>query len=306
MNVIGERLSGHTPISLCIVADVLAWVSRRDGVRPRARPLGDELRLVSVLSPSPELVSQAGALAAEHAARLGLRAPPLGQTTPFGVGVWLLVLALGFVDRPELMLSIVALCAPPSGAWDLILRDALVVRALEAELHEEVLEALRLHSPLSAVFERPAAGGEDAAMVLMDEVALSLDGRRMLVHAFARPTSSPLVWRFRASVMDRLRLRERGPLSLSFVLEVYEAAFVFHGDRIRAQRKGAEEELGRGKPDPKRLEEALAFAAYWGPLSRIRRANPEALRARVYLELEDVLEVCRLHRLSERRLGEAA
>lgn len=296
-----------SPSSIDLAADVMTWAASEGAPRPRGRARGGELGLRALSAPPPDLVARASALAARRAAKLGFRAPPLGQTAPFGVGPFVLAAAIGLANDRELADGLATACPPPTGAWDLVLRDALAARALEdAALEADLLDTLRARSPLTSVLDRPPAGAEDEAIVTLDELAAHPDGRRALVRAFSRPGAAPAVRRFRAFVMERLRLRERGPAGMDFVLEVYEAALVFHGEEMRAEIASAHAVVSRDEPDREGIDRALAVASFWGPLANVRRASPEVLRARVCLELDVVIEACRLHRAASRMVGEDA
>ncbi len=293
---------GRTSPAVAIAAEVITWVMSPGGARPRAKTPEGAMGFVELLSPPASLRSAATAAASIHSAKLGLGAPPLGDGRPMGPGGLVIAAAVGLADVQEvagaLALSAVAL----SGAWDLVLRDAIVRRALATSLDEDLAETLRQVSPLSAVLERPAKGCEDATIALLSRISGHGDGRRLVVKAFSRPGASRDVRRFRIDVMERLRTHEEK--SLDLVLEIYEASLVFHRERAMAEIAAAREVIaGRGDPDAK-LEDALAVAAWYGPLARIRRAHADLLRKRHGIDLEGMLEGTRLFQLGARLSGE--
>jgi len=284
-----------------LALEVLAWASGGLATRPQGRTDEAEIGLRALLSPPPALSEAASALASIHAARLGFSAPPLGDARPLGHGALVLAVAVGYAFAPPVALALLEVCPAAEGAWDLVLRDAIASRALACPLDGALIDALRVASPLSSALDRPAPGLEDASLETIDRLARQADGRRVVVHAFAEPRASSEARRFRAFVMERLRLM--GDFGRELVLDVYEAALVFHHERVMSEVADACAGLARASAG-NASEEALAVAAYFGPLARLRRASPEALRQRRYLELQALLEATRLHHLGYRLLGE--
>ncbi|TKD03185.1 hypothetical protein [Polyangium fumosum] len=295
--------AGRTSAATAIAAEVIAWASAPGGARPRKTPQG-EMGYPSLLAPPQRLRDAAAALAAIHAAKLGLRAPPLGDGRPLGPGGVVLAAAVGVVETKGVAEALAEACPELSGAWDLVLRDAICSRALATSIDADFADMLRARSPLTAALGRPAPGGEDETIATIAAIARHADGRRLVVQTFARPGAPREVRRFRAAAMERLRTGETSLLDL--VIEVYEAALVFHRERVIEEITAARAViLGRGDPEAK-IEDALAVAAFYGPLWRIRRAHAELLRTRHGLDLEGMLEGTRLFQLGARLAGEDA
>ncbi|MDI3285135.1 hypothetical protein [Polyangium sp. 15x6] len=296
------RTAGRIAPATAIAAEVIAWASARGGARPRGKaPLG-EMGFPSLLTPPEVVRSAAAALASIHAAKLGLRAPPLGDARPLGPGGVVLAAAVGLAESPSVAEALAEACPELSGAWDLVLRDAITSRALATSIDADLADMLRARSPLSAALGRPAPGGEDETIATIAALVRHPDGRRLVVQTFARPGAPRDVRRFRAAAMERLRTGDAGLLDL--VIEVYEAALVFHRERVIEEIAAARGVItGRGDPEAK-LEDALAVAAFYGPLGRIRRAHGELVRKRHGLDLEGMLEGTRLFQLGARFSGE--
>jgi hypothetical protein len=289
--------------ALSLAAEVIGWARGGSTSRPEGRAGEQEaLGLAALAKPSPELVEAAGALAARHAAKLGLRPPPLGDARPLGYGGLVLATAVGLAYAPALADAVASACPEEASAWDLVLRDAIVSCALGSPYEPDFLDTLRASSPLTAVLDRPAPGGEDEAIARIERLAEHPDGRRLVVFAFAKPAAPRAVRQFRAAALERLRLL--GDRGRELVLDVYEAAFVHHRASIAAEIAEARVALGRGDEDRGEIEDALATAGFYGPLARVRRASPDALRRRPHLDLDGILEATRLHRASSRLLGE--
>jgi hypothetical protein len=128
----------------------------------------------------------------------------------------------------------------------------------------------------------------------LDALRAAPDGPRLLCGLLAPPPSEREAWRWRARLLDRLRTGDE--TDRAFVLDVYEAAFLRHGEALRAATDGAAPALaGRA---PATLEDALAIAAWWAPLVALRRAWPDEVRAREGLDVDTMLEGVRLHGLA--------
>ncbi|MDC0746617.1 hypothetical protein [Polyangium mundeleinium] len=297
------RTAGRTSAAAAIAAEVISWASAPGGARPRKTP-GGEMGYPSLLTPPEPLRDAAAALASIHAAKLGLRAPPLGDGRPLGPGGVVLAAAVGLAETKGVAEALAEACPELSGAWDLVLRDAICARALATSIDADLADMLRARSPLTAALGRPAPGGEDETITTIAALARHADGKRLVVQTFARPGAPREVRRFRAAAMERLRTGETSLLDL--VIEVYEAGLVFHRERVIEEISAARAViLGRGDPEAK-IEDALAVAAFYGPLWRIRRAHAELLRTRHGLDLEGMLEGTRLFQLGARLAGEDA
>jgi hypothetical protein len=284
---------------------VLAWARRGQGAPPFTQPaaLVHAPRLDTLVAPPPEVIAEASALAATRAARLRWAAPPLGDATSPGPGGVLLAGVVAFAPAPPFALALADACPPPTGAWDLVLRDAVASPALAARLEEGVADALRAHSPLTAAFGRPAPGGGDQAFSLLDRLRAHPDGRRAIVSVFSAPGAPRTVRRFREGVMDRLRTGDEAGRDL--VLEIYEAALVHHRERTLGDAAAAFAALSGRSDGRVDLDDALAVAGWWGPLWAIRRAWPDALRKRQYLDVIGVIEGTRLFGLAQALTGGA-
>jgi hypothetical protein len=265
-------------------------------------------RLEELLSAPAPAAEEATALAATRAARLCWRAPPLGDATPPGPGGVLLAAAGAFAASPPLALALVEACPPPTGTWDLVLRDAVVGPLARAGLDETLSEALRARSPLTAVLDRPPPGGGDAAFALVEKLRRHDDGRRAIAGAFSTPGAPAAVRRFREGVMDRLRT-SGDEAGADLVLQIYEGALVYHRGPTLAEVATAQASLSGREPGAggeAEIDHALAVAGWWGPLWALRRSAPEALRRRPYLDVEGILEGTRLHGLARALSGGGA
>jgi hypothetical protein len=298
---------------------VLAWALAPRGPLPFAHPamLIHNPRLELLAAPPEEVIAEAGALAATRAAALCWTSPPLGDARPPGVGGVILAAVAAFAPVPPFALALADACPPPAGAWDLVLRDAVASAALGARVdaftmgetpkpppQASVADALRARSPLTAVLDRPPPGGEDAAFALVDRLRAHPEGRRALVGAFSAPGAPTAVRRFREGVMDRLRTA-KGEEGRELVLSIYEAALVYHGARVCAEIASASALLSAQQLSAGSIDEALAVAAWWGPLRAIRKAWPEELRGRPYLDVEGIIEGTKLHALAQKLVGGA-
>ncbi len=230
-----------------------------------------------------------------EAARLRLDDPPLGDPTPPGAEVFLLACALGAAtEAPALSAHLFARLGRSRGAWEHLLRHALVKPYLSTELPEDLADAAREASPWTALFERPAPHRERAAWAASAVLRSRPDGRRLLCATLAEPAEDAVL-RARTGLLDRLRLEE-----IPFVLDVYETAFLHHGERHLQDAAQAARILGdASQADDAALGDALARADWWGPLWALDRSYGELLRERRYLGYE-AREGMRLHALARR------
>lgn len=276
---------------------VVAWALLDQGPPPRgglATPEG-------LARPPAGLRAALGELAAVTAARLRLAAPPCGAQHPPTADGLLLAAALGAAHTPSLARLLLAGLPPAQGVWDWLARHGLVAPAL-AHLPAGMAEDARAASPLSGLFDRPAAGQEAAARRVAARLRRHGDGRRCLVLTLAQPSDDPAVRRWRAALLDRLRLD--GEEGAAFVLDVYEAAMVHHEDAHTAQARAARAVLADpvAAADGARLDGALGAAAWWGPLRALDRGARDALRGRRYLGYA-YREGLHLHDLARRAQG---
>ena len=143
----------------------------------------DSQAIAALVQPGEPLRALATRLAAAQVARLGLRAPPLGDdSAPGPYGIWLAA-AVAARDQPALATELARVCPPARGAWDLALRHAVVMPVLASmtagTTHHAVaqpgtssadrrapgalIDALRAASPLTSLLDHPAPGEHDRA-----------------------------------------------------------------------------------------------------------------------------------------------
>jgi len=290
---------------------VMVWATRAEGPPPR----GGLSAIGALASPSAEARATLGALAAAHTARIGWGSPPLGDSTPPGLGTLLIAAAIARRDTPPVALEILHACPAARSGWDLVAHDAVVGPALAmSTMDESVADALRSASPLSALLDRPAAGEEDAVFAWAVTHLTKPAFQRTLVAAFATmaprgglcadPSPSVIagdVRLFRRRVLHRLRTL--GEASRRLVLEVYEAALLHHREATLADVALASKMLFSEDPGMN-PEDALARASFWGPLWEIERAYPEELRA-MRIDVEGRLAGTKLYALARSLSGGA-
>lgn len=294
--------------TLTTLREVVRWAAGSAWPDPvpqpeKPGPVAARAVLAELLGQAPLLGQELGVLAALEAAKLGWKTPPLGDATPVGYGVVLLTTALGLGDS-AVAFELLAGTGEPTGAWELVLREALVGKALSGPLDGSFAQALRRCSPLTAVLSWPAAGTQDAAFALVDRLRLHPDGYRTLVRALSAPYASAAGLRFREACLERLRLLD--PAGLALVLEIYEAAFVYHSvPTLSAVRQAALVLTQRDAVEQRDMEGALALAAFFGPLRQIHRGSPVELRQRPYLDAAGVRTAIDFHKLAQRMAGAA-
>jgi hypothetical protein len=223
-----------------------------------------------------------------------------------GVGAIVLAAILGAPDPDRAQIAgllLPILDEPDATAGDLG-RHGLLAAALP-HLPESLADECRARSPLTAVLERPAPGTESTAVATARRILEDARGRASLQLHLARPTDDARVRRWRAELLDRLRLGDEA--GRGFVLDVYEAAMIHH-------RPSALEQIGRAgrvlkdslaSQDEAALRDAMSVADWWGPLWTIHRQDIDALRHRPYLHY-DFLEGLRLYQLRRRMTGGVA
>jgi hypothetical protein len=272
-------------------------------------PLGEPSGLGDLLTFSPAAAGAVSRLAATTAARLGLMIPPVSDqgaldqpgsdnaTGPGIAAVWLAA-AVG-LRRHSIAMDIARCCPPPpvqwhDGAWDLVARHG-VASAAAGYAGQDLRHLLMAASPLSALLDLPAPGGEDQAIRLCRSLAASPDTLRPVVEAFAGPGADPVHLAWRASVLGQLAL---DPLTRAFVLDVYEAAVALYGaewrerldDSVRvlgdaaAARAVAPATTATATATATATDIAFAIGRWWRPLRVVARSHHDAIRARTYLD----------------------
>jgi hypothetical protein len=120
--------------------------------------------------------------------------------------------------------------------------------------------------------------------------------RRLLTLALAQPAASIEQLKWRAELLDMLRLDE-----VELVLDVYETALRWYGPTHLDLLARADSDLRRMI----NLESALATAALWEPLAAVERSMPDAVRRRRHLPV-DYLDALRLARRARAIVGSIA
>jgi hypothetical protein len=257
---------------------VLDWALEGEGPPPRGDPHAPE----ALVRPPAPLRAALGQLAAVTAARLRLGAPPLGDDRPLGAGGALMAAALALREIPGLAPLLLSVVPPADTPADWLARHGLVEPALP-HLHPGEDAYWRQVSPLTALLDHPTeseSGWLDAeALAVAVRLGARPDGRRALLMRLAEPTTSVPVRRWRGELLGRLRHGDP-----DFVLDVYEAAMVYHKEETLAQVRLARRVLSRpiGTAE-EALQGAVATADWWGALWDVERENLDALRARRHL-----------------------
>ncbi len=281
---------------------VIDWaLNSAAGVPPR----GDLLDVQALARPSAALTAALGQLAAVTAARL--RLPATWVQDRLSAGEAVLAAALGALHLPasaRLLLQAVPL-AHGSSQW--IARHGLAGPALALltgqgaqtlDLYELCLRASPCTALLAAPPEQQRADLVQFAADLLDQAA----SRRLLQLALAEPVADPDIRRWRAELLERLRLS--GEAGAAFVVDVYEAMLIHYAEPALEQVRNARAVILDARAvAASRLRDALTVADWWAPLWALQRSHPEALRARRYLGY-DYREGLALYRLAQ-RLGAA-
>ena len=281
---------------------IMRWAIGGVGPLPR----GDLRDAEELEDPPPPLQGAAQHLVAVTAARLRWGRPPLGDARPIGVGVFALAAILGATDPEQIKLARALMAVVPESdvAAEYLGRYGLLAIAL-MYLPESLADEFRSLSPLTALLDRPAPNQESQAVAMARRILGDERGRSSLQLHLARPTTNTRVRRWRAELLDRLRLS--GEPERDFVLDVYEAVMIHHRsaalEQIRKARGVMSDSLAAR--DGPLLQDSLAVAAWWGPLWTIHRQDIDALRKRLYLHY-DFLEGLKLHQLQRGLTGGAA
>jgi hypothetical protein len=258
--------------------------------------------------PEPLLSQVLGELAAVAAARLRLSSPVLGVKGCLGAGEAVLAAALGVMHTPELLQTLLQVVSPVRYPLQWVTRHSLVVQALpffpdfDAEAGTAPVAACLGVSPLTALLTHPPAGQRSELLAFAQELLQHGEGRRLLQLALARPTHNLHIRHWRRELLERLRMMEE--FGRDFVVDVYEAAMVFYEQDTLEQVRAARAVLSHAGVDETRLRDALAVAAWWGPLRALGRSYPNTLRSRRYLGY-GYREGIALYQLAQRLAGGA-
>ncbi len=283
---------------------VAEWAIGGSGPPPR----GDLLDAETLSHPEPLLSQVLGELAAVAAARLRLSSPVLGVRGCLGAGEAVLAAALGVMHTPELLQTLLQMIPPVRYPLQWVTRHGLVAQALpffpdyDAEVATAPFAACLGVSPLTALLTRPPEGQHSELLAFAQQLLQHGEGRRLLQLALAQPTCNPHIRHWRQELLERLRLTEEN--GRDFVIDVYEAAMVFYEQDALKQVREARAVLNHAGADAARLRDALAVAAWWGPLRALERSYPDALRSRRYLGYA-YREGIALYQLAQRLTGGA-
>lgn len=282
---------------------VLAWATLADE-RSRRPPQGDVFATEQLAQPPAAVRTALAQLTAVTLARLRFNNPPLGDSRAVTLGGAVLAAAIGVAGiAPEVARRLLGAMPPVGGALDWVARHGVVAPALTM-LPPAMAEDCRQHSPLTALYERPAPGQEGAALALMSQLLAHPVERAAFTLHLAQPTADPTVRRWRTELLNRLRLGNEG--EARFVLDVYETLLIHYPTTAQDQVKAARAVLSdpaAASQEP-RLQDALSVARWWGPLWALERSHPDSLRGRWYLG-HDYREGLKLFRLAQRLTGEA-
>lgn len=275
---------------------VIEW-AMRSHEKGETIPKGDLIETEKLASPSANLIQALEKLTVITAARLRWSMPPLGDNSPIGRENLILAAALG-ITNPPLVRTMVNAVPPPSCYGDWVVRYGLVTPALPF-LKQEIADDCRDLSPLSAILHRPTSGQETSTVSLALQLLKNPTAKVSLTLHLAQPTTDLQVRNWRTELMERLRLNEQ-----SFVLDVYEAAMIYHQQEAINQVKDAYGVLidPQSASDEGRLRDALSVANWWKPLWAVERSQLDAIRARRYLSYA-YREGIKLFNLSQKMSG---
>ena len=270
---------------------VIEWAMMNHQGSP---PQGDIADAEKLASPSPILIQALEQLTVITAARLRWKMPPLGDNRPISGENLILAAALG-TTNPQLVRTMLNVVNAPSCYGDWVVRYGLITPALSL-LREEIADDCRDLSPLTAILHRPTTGQETSTLSLALTLLKNPTTKLSLILHMAQPTTDLQVRNWRTELLERLRLSEQG-----FVLDVYEAAMIYHQQEIINQVKIAYNVFTdrQASSDERRLRDALSVANWWQPLWAIERAEIDKLRDRRYLSYA-YREGIKLFNLSQR------
>lgn len=270
---------------------VIAWTER-----PEARPpQGDAACAGDLAHPGAALADALARLALSTSAKLRLGAPPLDDPRPLGCGAGVLAAALGCLEHPRLARVLLQAVPDGSSGAEWAARHGLVSAAW-SHLPGALRDDFAAVSPLTALLFAPPAGRQAEALLVAQRLVEHPAARVALQAHLARPDllAASRVWH--TDLLERWRLVD--DRARAFVLDVYETAFIHHRvrwvERVRAARDRLVDPLARERTV---YEDALSLAAWWGPLARLERDDPNALRGRRFLtyEYREAVALFRLH-----------
>jgi hypothetical protein len=157
-------------------------------------------------------------------------------------------------------------------------------------LPDALADAARRASLLTAVLDRPGSRQDNDAHHVVRELLARPCGRATLPRAFAVPTSSVQVRRWRARVIDRL-WRDRKGGGEEFAVNTYDIALASHRDALVEQVNAVLERLpilqvrlnagGNLDADSETiLVEAVSLRRWWGPCVLLQERRGEILQRR--------------------------
>lgn len=260
-------------------------------------PQGDLFDTEKLASPSANLIQALEKLTIITAARLRWSMPPLGDNRPIGRENLIMAAALG-TTNPQLVRTMLNAVPPPYCYGDWVVRYGLITPALPFLKHE-IADDCRERSPLTALLNRPTAGQETSTISLALQILKYPTAKLSLTLHLGQPTRDIEVRDWRTELLERLRLSEQ-----SFVLDVYEAAMIYHQQEAINQVKDAYGVLidPQAASDEGRLRDALSVANWWKPLWALERAEVDKLRSRRYLSYA-YREGIKLFNLSQKMSG---
>ncbi|MBO3459560.1 hypothetical protein G7B40_033305 [Aetokthonos hydrillicola Thurmond2011] len=278
------------------VLQVIEWAMMSHEARV-APPQGDLSAVEKLNCPSANLVQAIAQLTSVTAARLRWEMPPLGDNSPIGVSNFFMAAALGTAN-PQLARTLLKTIPPSSCSGDWVTRYGLLTPALPF-LGEDIADDCRQLSPLTTVLHRPIRGQESVAVNLVLQLLQNSTTKLSLTLHLAQPTIDIQVRNWRTELLDRLRLTQQ-----NFVLDVYEAAMIYHEQEVIHQVKTAYSVMSdrQAASDEERLRDALSIANWWKPLWTIERSDIDQLRARRYLGYA-YREGIKLYKFSQKMLG---
>ncbi|MBW4635069.1 MAG: hypothetical protein KME30_25160 [Iphinoe sp. HA4291-MV1] len=279
---------------------VIEWAMMSQEARGTP-PQGDLSGVEKLARPSATLVQALEQLTAVTAARLRWEMPPLGDNRPIAVGNLIIAAALG-TAHPQLARTLLKGVPTLSCSGDWVVRYGLVTPALSF-LTEEMADDYRQISPLTAILNRPIAGQETLGVNLALQLLKNSTAKLSLTLHLAQPTTDIKVRCWRTELLNRLRLG--GQTEQSFVLDVYEAAMIYHQQEVMNQVRAAYSTISdrQAASDEENLRDALSIANWWKPLWAIERADVNQLRQRRYLSYA-YREGIKLFNLSQKMLGD--
>ena len=256
---------------------VIEWAMRSQE-KAETIPQGDLSDTEKLVAPGARLIAALKKLTVVTAARLRWSMPPLGDNRPMSRENLIMAAALG-TTNPQLVRTLLEAVPAPSCYGDWVVRYGLVTPALPF-LKQEIADDCRELSPLTAILNRPTAGQETSTVSLALQLLKNPTSKLSLTLHLAQPTRDIEVRDWRTELLERLRLSEQ-----SFVLDVYEAAMIYHQQEAINQVKDAYGVLinPQAASDERRLRDALSVANWWKPLWAIERSQLNELRARRYL-----------------------